>query len=139
MKTSLKVLAFEYNQPVLESCIFHSTACVCRNKLLFLPFPESKICETENKIISLNIKDLSEYPFFMIQFPMNLIIFEGTLPSLVFLVITSELLLIILISPKLDLEPNLQSEMFGLIFIHIWTPIFTKRKYQWLSEERPLF
>ena len=75
----------------------------------------------------------------MIQFPTNLVRFEGTLPSLVFFVITSELLLAILIPPKLDLEPNLHSEVFGLIFIHIWTTIFTERKYQWLSEERPLF
>lgn len=93
---------------------------------------KAKICETENKIISLNVKDLSECPLFMIRF-------EGTLPSLLFLVITSELLLAILIPPKLDLEPNLHSEVFGLIFTHIWTPIFTERKYQWLSEERPLF
>lgn len=64
--------------------------------------------------------------------------FEGPY-LLVFFVITSELLLAILIPPKLDLEPNLHSEVFGLIFTHIWTPIFTERKYRWLSKERPLF
>ena len=64
---------------------------------------------------------------------------EGTLPSLVFLIITSELLFTISMPPKLDLESNLHSEMFGLIFIHTWTLLFTERKYQWLWKERPWF